>query len=88
MSNEENKTDLENVPEWKICCKQKAEILDSMDFKNGESTLKILLMKVGMRRYIKFVLNEELEVKPSAFSSPTLAENHFKMIKNYLKPKG
>lgn len=88
MSDEEKNQSLENVPCWKICCKQEGEVLDLIEFKNGESTLKILFMSAGMRRYIKFVVNDELEVKPSAFSSPTLAENHFKMIKNYLKPKG
>lgn len=59
--------------------------IEKIEFKNGDNILKLMLFEKLGKRYLKIILNDELEIKQTAFTSPNLALNHFKMLKNYLK---
>ena len=66
--------------------KKPLEIVDSMEFKNGENTLTIRFSRKDNRMYrIQVFLNDDTEIRPVTYSGASTGNSFWKLLKGALK---
>lgn len=88
-------TEAENEYKWRVSQKViaaenkisgESDVIDSIDFKNGENTLSIKFIQNYNRTYrIQMFLNDKIEIRNVTYSGNNTANNFWSLLKGNLK---